>query len=487
MSRFIRYEDLTGALGRRIHYRPERFGARDLFGPQAPVVEIVDHRFPMHDASMTGVAFNLTHANREFSAQFMPGANLPFKLLFDDTTLFESEVRVSRVEIEAIQTKIGVHFVGGYLDIPEAVARHREVTARRAIAGAITDEPLVPAAYRQLCADVLHLLRRYRAVLDPLDVGNVSGDSRLELRQEMLAQCEDKILPEWRKLWAKGNSFVESIMGDTEVLQAVKRYTELVLTPDFMDGPIWRRSYEKPRGFPGDFEIMNYVYAWRPEGETTYGRLVHRLGLDVAECIATRMVLVQQAIAALVKEKAGTEPVRIGNLGCGPAQEVVNYLKQETLPGPVEFTLLDQDHEALACAHGRIYRELGKLGDQVTVKCLNASFVQMSRAGALFGKLPPQDMIYSIGLVDYFAQRRARTLVADLFDHLAPGGLLMIGNMRATPTGNLWPMEFIADWSLHYRNEAEMLDLAAGLDCATVELKIDPTGRVHFICLRRAA
>lgn len=487
MSRFVQYENLLGAQGKRIFYRPERYGARALFGSLAPEIEIGERRFPMHDASMTGVAIFLNGASSELAAQFTPGANMMLKLLLDDTVLFESEARISRVESESFETKIGLQFVGACLDISEAVSRHREVTAKRTIAGAVSDEPLVPAAYRQLCADVLHLLRRYRAVLDPLDVETISGDSRTALRQEMLAQCEEKIIPKWRELWVRGNGLAEPIMRDTEVLKAVKRYTELVLTPDFLDGPIWRRSFEKPRGFPGDFEIMNYVYAWRAEGKTTYGRLVHRLGLDVAECIATRMVLVQHTIAALVKEKAGDEPVRIGNLGCGPAQEIVNYLKQETLPGKVEFTLLDQDHEALACAHGRIYRELGKLGNQVTVKCLNASFVQMSRAGALFKKLPPQDMIYSIGLVDYFAQRRARALVADLFDHLAPGGLLMIGNMKATPTGNLWPMEFIADWSLTYRSEAEMFDLAAGLDCASIELKGEPTGRVHFICLRRAA
>ena len=174
MSRFVQYENLLGAQGKRIFYRPERYGARALFGSLAPEIEIGEQRFPMHDASMTGVAIFLNGASPELAAQFTPGANMILKLLLDDTVLFESEARISRVESESFETKIGLHFVGACLDISDAVSRHREVTAKRAIASAVSDEPLVPAAYRQLCADVLHLLRRYRAVLDPLDVDRKS-------------------------------------------------------------------------------------------------------------------------------------------------------------------------------------------------------------------------------------------------------------------------------------------------------------------------
>ena len=46
--------------------------------------------------------------------------------------------------------------------------------------------------------------------------------------------------------------------------------------------------------------------------------------------------------------------------------------------------------------------------------------------------LPPQDLIYSVGLIDYLSERRAAGLVRKLFELLIPGGLLIVGNMNET-------------------------------------------------------
>jgi hypothetical protein len=58
--------------------------------------------------------------------------------------------------------------------------------------------------------------------------------------------------------------------------------------------------------------------------------------------------------------------------------------------------------------------------------------------------------------------------------------------MFTTNTGNLWPMEFLCDWSIIYRNEAEMRDMVADLSPASVETATDSTGRVCFVTLRKA-
>ena len=78
--------------------------------------------------------------------------------------------------------------------------------------------------------------------------------------------------------------------------------------------------------------------------------------------------------------------------------------------------------------------------------------------------LPPQDLIYSVGPARLSHRPSRASLVQRLYDLLAPGGLLIIGNMNEMPLSNLWPMEFIADWTLQYRNEAEMLAWAEGLN-----------------------
>ena len=56
----------------------------------------------------------------------------------------------------------------------------------------------------------------------------------------------------------------------------------------------------------------------------------------------------------------------------------------------------------------------------------------------------------------------------------------------AEPTlSNLWPMEFITDWSLHYRSEQQMIAWTAGLDPAGVWTDTETTGRVRLLYVRK--
>jgi hypothetical protein len=75
--------------------------------------------------------------------------------------------------------------------------------------------------------------------------------------------------------------------------------------------------------------------------------------------------------------------------------------------------------------------------------------------------------------------------VRRLFETLIPGGLLIIGNMNETPLSNLWPMEFITDWSLHYRTEQQMMAWTEGLDPAGAWTDTETTGRVRLLYVRK--
>jgi extracellular factor (EF) 3-hydroxypalmitic acid methyl ester biosynthesis protein len=99
--------------------------------------------------------------------------------------------------------------------------------------------------------------------------------------------------------------------------------------------------------------------------------------------------------------------------------------------------------------------------------------------------LLPQDLIYSVGLLDYLADRRAHALARRLYETLAPGGLLIIGNMNETSLSNLWPMEFISDWSLYYRSDSQMMAWTEDLQPAKAWTETESTGRVRLLFVRK--
>lgn len=478
------YEELAGAEGRQVFFRAERYQLSDVFGQHAP--DVVVHGVPLtlNDFSMTGISA-LGRDDTETVGEV--GEEVPIVLRTDGVVLHEGRGLIRRIEPTPFRTKFALEFTIGHLDIAGLLLRHRSAVLRGEL-GSLRNElhDNVSEEYRAHCSDTLHFLSKLRATLqDYAPTEAEPPTSGEESDAELLSLCEEAVLPAWRRLWHRGNELVRPLCGPNRSALETKRYTELVLTPAFVVGPIWQRSFEKPRGYPGDFELMKQVYEWRLRGETPYEKVVHRVGLDVAECIGTRMTMVENEINDVVWHKAGDEPVRALSLGSGPAQEALNCLKREHLDRAVHFTLIDQDHDALADAYNNAYPELARHANGSAVHCMEVSFAQLLRGDEVVNEIPPQDLIYSLGLIDYLSPSRARALVVLMYAKVAPGGRLIVANMRDVESGNLWPMEFICDWRVQYRSESDMFALADGLDYAEAELTMDPTGRVYMLTLHK--
>jgi extracellular factor (EF) 3-hydroxypalmitic acid methyl ester biosynthesis protein len=473
------YEELAGASGRRIFYRAERYRARELFKRAAPDLTLDHVICRLHDVSMNGLG---AYAPRGSNNLHGVGERLAVRLGVRGATLHEGLGEISRLEPTPFGTKIGVRLVDRCLDISQLVAKYDETFIRAEIDEFEEQADVVAPEYRHLCADTIQLLRTYRSALDRFEKTR-PGAGEID---DMMRACEERIVPRWRALWHRGNQLVSPIMTDPTALRAAKRLTELLITPELVGGPIWRRSYEKPLGYPGDFHVMEMIYAWQREGKSLADQLMHRIGTVTAECVTTRMVVIRRLIAETVLERAPA-PLHVTSLGSGTAREIIDYLQLRNLPAPIQFNLIDQDHAALSRVYEQSYGNVVRLKGRAQVSCLHASFSQFLKTSELFGVLPPQDLIYSIGLVDYLSAPRAKALTEALYAHLAPGGRLVIGNLNDSPANTCWPMEFICDWSVNFRDSHEMVELASDLRDASTTTSVDPTDCVCFLTVRKPA
>jgi len=478
------YEDLRGASGQQIYYRAERFAPRHLFGDQGPETYVDGVQHKLLNLSLSGLAtLDRSHSHTEQSV----GETVPVCMRIDNTPLHEGYGRVVRVEQTPAGAKLAIRLTDKCLDITRLSHQYREYNLKRALhQDRLENLERADPGYRLLCTDALHLLRAHAAIL--LDWEEKNTDRRQDSRYgcDFLDLAAQQILPEWRDLSERANDFIDQIIDDPRALEPAKRFTEMVLTPEMMAGPIWRRSYEKPLGYPGDYQVMDYVYTWQDQGETLYGQLIHRLGLDSLDCVAERMSMVQQIIGQEMIGKNGEGPVNITNLACGSAQEVVNCLGPGRLLRPVSFTLIDQDHDALAYAYERAFPHTIRFTGQVKLHCLHSSFMELMKGGVIAKSLPPQDMIYSVGLFDYLKTRRAENLLTTLFESLAPGGLLVIGNLKEGRRMGRWAAEMICDWPMIYRTEKQMTDLTKKIQPESMQILTDRTDKVYLLLLRKA-
>jgi 2-polyprenyl-3-methyl-5-hydroxy-6-metoxy-1,4-benzoquinol methylase len=445
-------------------------------------VRVGENAYQIHNISLGGVATIAKQAHEELQV----GDIVRLTIQQCGLSIFESEARVRRAEKTVFGSKVAFSFVDRFIEFDKLINRNiqAQIATRSSVSGRESSH-LVPQEYRAFCADVLKLLRGCHAVLD----ANLSVPPEFTRGFDhvgVFEACEQRLVQDWRVLWRTGNDLVRPLMGDREIREAVKEFTELVLTPELRGGAIWDRSYDKPLGYPGDFEIMNQVYDWQRVGANAYQMLLHRLGLEVAQCIKTRMEVVRGDIAGMISRQDADRTTRILSLGCGSAREVETYLARHrgSLPR-AEFTLIDQESRALDYAYRAALPSLVHNESHCRVNCLHMSFTDILRGTSGLSALPQQDLIYSVGLLDYLTDRRAASLVRRLFDLIVPGGLLIIGNMNETALSNLWPMEFLTDWSLYYRTDAQMLAWAEGLDVEQAWTQTEPTGRVRLLYMRK--
>lgn len=479
----LAYEELKGSTGKEIWYRPPRISARELFPSRLPRVRVGSSSYQLHDISIGGLSA-LSRGTSEDALTI--GEVVPLTIQQGGLPIFEARARVTRVESTHFGAKVAFNFVDAFIEFDKLL--NRNVQAQ------IAAQPLhlngdanqfVPKEYRVLCSDTLRFLRSYRSLLIR-DVGATGGVQHVLDVNSAYEACVGRMTEHWRSLWRAGNDIVGEIMNHSELRQATKDYTELVLTPEMRQGAIWDRGYTKPLGYPGDYVVMNHVYSGERVGDDVYGMLIHQLGLEVAECIDTRMQVVRRHIGDVVSTRGQGRVAKILSLGCGSAREVELFLAGQHLSGKrAEFTLIDQEEEALRYAYDKTYPYVVGSKGQLGVQCMHLSFTEILRWTNGVTELQPQDLIYSVGLIDYLAERRAKALVHSLYTTLAPGGLMIIGNMNKTPLSNLWPMEFIADWSLEYRDESQMMAWTEGLQVQKAWTETEPTERVRLLFIRK--
>jgi extracellular factor (EF) 3-hydroxypalmitic acid methyl ester biosynthesis protein len=126
-----------------------------------------------------------------------------------------------------------------------------------------------------------------------------------------------------------------------------------------------------------------------------------------------------------------------------------------------------------------------RTGVNAAIQCLNLSFIQVLRDPSLVPIEHPQHFIFVTGLFDYLRESTAKVLIRALYEQLAPGGLLAMGN-AAGPNEHFWPPEFMLDWTMLYRTREEMLRLAELLpQTAELDVTLEPGRAYYFLIVRK--
>jgi extracellular factor (EF) 3-hydroxypalmitic acid methyl ester biosynthesis protein len=357
--------------------------------------------------------------------------------------------------------------------------------------------------YRGLARVVARRLRERTAGLAE-DIKNADGINGIEAWRELVAAVE-----EFKKtLQALGDSPRMNDRGPErdlsnlhrkfdEFCKALKSFTsktqnkeiiakaEIILRREFAPyihlTQLVRRAFVKPRGYAGDFLTISWMYNNLSGGVAPLGPIVDDLFLRRPCCraVQNRRGLLAEEIRLALENNGGS--ARVTSLACGPAEEIFDLFRASP-DAKLKATLIDIDFEALAFLAERC--EKAHLSKSVRLEHGNLVYLATGRQVLA---LTDQQLVYSSGLIDYFADEFVISLLNWIHKCLAPGGKVILGNFH---TGN--PdralMDLVLDWKLIHRTEEDMHRLfkASTFGRSCTEIRYEDEGINLFAACTKA-
>ncbi len=212
------------------------------------------------------------------------------------------------------------------------------------------------------------------------------------------------------------------------------------------------RWYSQPRGYAGDFMTIEQVYDGRPQGIGRIGAILDRCFLDLpaAHAVKNRRGLLAEEIQTTLSSKATGETAQVMSLASGPAREIFDVFEQLDNPSKLYVSLVDIDLQALAFVNDKAKRTRWRK----RLRYVPGNLIQVVN-GKQHLDVEPQDLIYSIGLIDYFSDKFVVRLLDYIYGKLSPGGRVILGNFHpSNPTRAL--MDHVLGWKLVHRTEEQM-------------------------------
>lgn len=240
---------------------------------------------------------------------------------------------------------------------------------------------------------------------------------------------------------------------------AHRNFAQTALHPLLLRAPFVYRTFAKPLGYAGDYEMVNQILADPRQGNSTYFQIINAFFLKAAVAQAHRNridILVDYlGRAAAVAKKEGRK-VRVLNVACGPAIEIQRFIAEDPNAESLEFTLLDFSEPTLEYTRSCIARAAQRGGKTVSVEYVQESVHQLlKRATKRDDGLDSGvfDFVYCAGLFDYLSDKVCSRLLQYFVVRTRPGGSVMVTNVHsANPQKNV--MEHLLEWHLIYRDEA---------------------------------
>lgn len=296
---------------------------------------------------------------------------------------------------------------------------------------------------------------------------------------------EDAFLAIAEPLMVKGKAFLEKLEEEAANLPEEdaplhRAFAQAALHPLVLRAPFVWRTFAKPLGYAGDYEMVNQILGDPRQGSSTYFQIVNAMFLRaaVAQAHQNRIDMLFDFLSkALDAAECEQRTMRVLNVGCGPAVELQRLIASGRDLSRLHITLVDFSRETLNYTRARIEEACHRHGCLLSVDYVHESVHELLRRPVRQEALDPrqvEDVVYCAGLFDYLSDKICKRLMRYFLFRCRPGASLLVTNVHAA-NPERFGMEHLLEWHLIYRDEAQMRAIIAE-DKGPVRIYTDATG-----------
>ena len=348
----------------------------------------------------------------------------------------------------------------------------------------------IDPAFRNFVSDLTYDLNVYINVLDQIDTDCVNEPPEVrEIIQQSIVESVGKELTDYM---AKQITQLDRVVSGFSEKEHEHHgfYFRRQLWNILLRAPIMARTNLKPRGYNGDSEMMRMIYLDSFQGDSLFGKVMHKFSVDqdAAQAVRNRRQEVTGLLHRFIEKSPlpKSEKLRVLSVACGPAFEVRDILRTPKDCARIHFSFFDQDQQALLEAAGLVSDIEAALKTEVSADFIRESVRTMLVTRALQERWGQFHFIYSMGLFDYLTAPVATAVLKKLYQLLTPGGEMAIGNFYVVNPSRYY-MEYWHDWKIIYRTEDDFTRLVADLPGAEVSVEYDATRIQMLLHVRKAS
>ncbi|MFH1618221.1 MAG: PilZ domain-containing protein, partial [Candidatus Margulisiibacteriota bacterium] len=255
-----------------------------------------------------------------------------------------------------------------------------------------------------------------------------------------------------------GDKWTSTFYAEEIKNQIKARFRSAVGTQVYQSN-IMRRGIEKPQGYAGDYQTIEFIYENQPISATKgLARYLDEYFLenDLSIAVRNRKNKMLTHLLHLI-DLSDKNDIKILNIACGSCREIKELFQSALVDDKkLSFTCIDQDGDALAYSAKAL---ADTTPSNVSMKFCHENVVNLLRrknSAAAFGKF---NLVYSIGLIDYLSDRLLKNFIKFCWDMLEVDGTLVLTHKDCRKRLAFLPPDWFCDWTFYSREKNELLSL----------------------------